>query len=567
MADLLVRGGTVVDGTGAESFRADVRVRAGRIVEVGRELSPAGEPQLDADGALVAPGFIDNHTHFDFQLFWDGCADPMPQHGVTTLLIGNCSLSLFPVREPIRRRLTDAFCFIEDLPTESVDAAVPWGWESYAQYRDALSASGLGVNVQALVGHTALRMYVMGDDAWERAATATECARMAQVLDESLHAGAYGLSTSFFDQDAERRPVPSRHADDAEFASLLDVVARYPQRFVEFIPDVGGADPRADIERLAALAGPRGVLLTWNGLFDLEYAPDVASAFLEQNRRLTASGVQIYPMMSPRSLDLRVNWDQSMLFMGLPSWNRFVQARGDAKRALIEDPQWRAAARTEWDAADNAMFPFRRLERIRLVEVAHLDNERWLRRSLADLRGEHGGHPSDVLADWVAANDMRPGVVVTGIGNGESDGVARLLAEPGLVVGAGDAGAHVQMQCTAGDTTLLLTRHVRERGDLGLEQAVHALTGRQAALFGLHDRGLVTPGMAADLTVFALDELEWAEDVFVADLPAGMRRLRRPPGGYRATVVAGEAVQIGGELTTARRGRVLHAAETVAAAR
>ncbi len=338
MGNMLIRGGTVVDGTGTPGRRADIRVRDGVIAEVGERLTRDGERVLDAAGAIVAPGFIDNHTHFDFQLFWDPLADPMPQHGVTTVLIGNCSLSLFPVCESVRRRLTDAFCFIEDLPTESVDRAVPWGWETYAQYRDALDAGGLGVNVQALVGHTALRMYVMGDDAWERAANPDEVARMAEVLDESLSAGAYGLSTSFFDQDSENRPVPSRKADDAEFRALLGVVARHRGRFVEFIPNVAGADPAADIERMAAIAGPLGVPLTWNGMFDLEYAPTVAAAFLEQNARLAARGVAIYPMMSPRSLDLRVNWDQSMLFMGQPAWSGLIRARGDQKTALLRVP-------------------------------------------------------------------------------------------------------------------------------------------------------------------------------------------------------------------------------------
>jgi N-acyl-D-aspartate/D-glutamate deacylase len=203
------------------------------------------------------------------------------------------------------------------------------------------------------------------------------------------------------------------------------------------------------------------------------------------------------------------------------------------------------------------MFPFRRLDRVRLVDVARPELEGWLGRTLADLVAERHTHPSDALAGWLSENDLQPGVVVTGIGNGDPDGVGRLLASPEVIVGASDAGAHVQMQCPPGDSTLLLTRHVRDRGDLDLPAAVHALTGRQAEVLALSDRGVVAEGRRGDLVVFALDELDWAPDAFVADLPAGMRRLRRPPGGYRATVLAGVLTQIGGQLTGHRPGRVV----------
>ncbi len=557
--DVLVRGGTVVDGTGGPARKADVRVRHGTIVELAPGLRPDGEVEIDAAGAVVAPGFIDNHTHFDFQLFWDPFADPMPQHGVTTVLIGNCSLSLCPVRRENVARLVDAFCFIEDMPAASVQAGVPWQWETYAQYRDAVGRGGLGVDVAALVGHTPLRMYVMGDEAWDRQATAGERAAMAAELDMALRDGALGLSTSFFDRDAQGRPVPSRLADDAELVELFDVVARHTGRLVEFIPDVLGPDPMADLRRLGALAGNR-VRLTWNGLFHLEYAPEVSEHYLGVNRRLVEEGVRIWPQFSPRTLDFRVDWDQSMLFMGMPAWNRYVGARGQEKWDLLADHRWHDQARADWDLADNAMFPFRRLDRVRFVEVTRPEREGWLGRTLADLAAERQSHPSDALAGWLTENDLRPGVVVTGIGNGDPEAVGHLLASPEVIVGASDAGAHVQMQCPPGDTTLLLTRHVRDRHDLDLPTAVHALTGRQAEVLALADRGVVGVGRRGDLVVFALDELDWAPESFVADLPAGMRRLRRPAGGYRATVLAGVITQKEGQLTGQRPGRVLRAA-------
>jgi N-acyl-D-aspartate/D-glutamate deacylase len=247
-----------------------------------------------------------------------------------------------------------------------------------------------------------------------------------------------------------------------------------------------------------------------------------------------------------------------MMFMAFPAgWHRVIQSSPAEKAGLLADPEWRAAARDEWDSVRAGLFPHRRIDHVRFVEVTRTDDEKWLGRTLADLVAARGGHPSDVLADFVLANDCRPGIVAVGIANADVDGVARTLADPVVLVSSSDSGAHVQMLCASGDTTLFLTRHVRERADFTLEQAVHELTGRQADVFGFRDRGVLEPGLAADLVVFALDELHWDDDVFVPDLPDGTSRLRRPEGGYRATVVNGVPVQTGGELTGALPGRML----------
>jgi N-acyl-D-aspartate/D-glutamate deacylase len=269
--------------------------------------------------------------------------------------------------------------------------------------------------------------------------------------------------------------------------------------------------------------------------------------------------MQVWPQLSPRSVDFRVNWDSSMMFMSMAEgWHRVVQARGaEAKAALLRDPQWRATARSEWDTVDRSMFPNTRIERARIVEASNPDDEKWIGKSLADLVAARGGHPSDVFADFVLANDCAPGIVAVGVANADEDEVARGLLDDNVLISSSDAGAHVQMLCASGDTTLLLTRHVRDRGDFTLEQAIHELTGRQADALGFHDRGVLTEGTAADLVVFALDELHWDDDVFVADLPDGSKRFRRPEGGYRATVVGGVPVQEHGELTGALPGRVL----------
>jgi N-acyl-D-amino-acid deacylase len=560
-SQLLIRGGEVVDGTGAPARRADVRVHAGRIVEVGPDLAPRGEDELDAAGAFVAPGFIDTHAHTDPQVFWDPSLDPDPLHGVTTMLVGNCSLSLYPASPDTRGQIADLFAYIEDVPRHLFDDNVPWTWSDYAGYRDTVNATGTGINLAALVGHSPLRLAVMGDDAWTRPATPDEIAAMAALLDDAMRAGAWGLSTSFLDVDQHGRPVPSRAAQGDEFDGLLDVLQRAGRGLVEFVPGLLGDDPEVAMEDLARRCGARGIPLTWTGFTYSDTNPGRTQQWIDLANRLGEEGVRLYPQLSPRTVDFRLNWDSSMMFMSMPEgWHQIVAARGADKAALLGDPAWRATARAEWDRTEKAMFPHRRLETVRFVEVFGTDQDPWLGRTLADLVAERGGHPSDVFADFVAANDCRPGVVAVGISNADVDGVARTLADPAVLISSSDAGAHMQMLCASGDSTLLLTRHVRERGDFTLEGAVHALTGRQADVFGFHGRGVVAADNVADLVVFALDDLHYDADEFVHDLPRNGARLRRPGGGYRATIVSGVPVQLDGALTGALPGRVIDSA-------
>jgi N-acyl-D-amino-acid deacylase len=561
--DLLIRGGDVIDGTGAPRVRADVRVKAGVVVEIGPDLEPGHETEIDAAGAVVTPGFIDTHAHTDPQVFWDPSLDPEPLHGVTTMLVGNCSLSLYPINDSTRSAVSDLFAYIEDVPRHLFDDNVPWSWSNYDGYRDTVNATGIGTNLAALVGHSPLRLAVMGDDAWTRIATAAERDAMAVLLDAAMVAGAWGLSTSMLDVDQNGRPVPSRAADGAEFDVLLDVLGQAGRGLVEYVPGMlGDDDPKIHFTDLARRCGARGIPLTWTGFVHADSNPASTQSWLDLTKSLAAEGIRTYPQLSPRTVDFRLNWESSMMFMTMPEgWHRVIAATGeDSKAALLRDPEWRATARAEWDRTEKAMFPVRRLETVRFVEVFGVDNDRWLGRTLAELVAEKGGHPSDVFADFVLANRCRPGVVAVGIANADVEGMARTYADPSVIVSSSDAGAHMQMLCASGDTTLLLTRHVRERGDLTLEHAVHELTGRQADLFGFHGRGTIAAGSVADLTVFALEELHYDADGFVNDLPKNGARLRRPEGGYRATVVNGVPVQLEGKLTGELPGRVISSA-------
>ena len=474
------------------------------------------------------------------------------------MLVGNCSLSLYPTSEATRSGVSDLFAYIEDVPRHLFDDYVPWSWSNYDGYRDTVNATGTGINLAALVGHSPLRLMVMGDDAWTRTATPDERAQMVSLFEDAMQAGAWGLSTSFLDSDKEGRPVPSRAADTAEFDALLDVIERAGHGLVEVVPGLLGDRPEVVLEDLARRCGARGIPLTWTGFTYADSNPATTQKWIDLANTLAAEGIGFYPQLSPRSVDFRMNWDSSMMFMSMPEgWHKVIAARGEDKLAVLSDEKWRATARAEWDRTEKSLFPHRRLETVRFIEVFGEDNQRWLGRTLADLVAERGGHPSDVFADFVIANDCHPGVVAVGISNANVDGVARTLANPAVLISSSDAGAHMQMLCASGDTTLVLTRHVRERGDFTLEDAVHELTGRQAEVFGFTGRGVITPGNVADLVVFALDDLHYDEDEFVHDLPGGGARLRRPEGGYRATVVDGVPVQLDGKLTGALPGRVI----------
>ena len=556
--EILIRGGDVIDGTGAPARRADVRVRGDEIVEVGPDLAVDGATELDASGAVVTPGFIDTHCHTDPQVFWDPYVDPDLLHGVTTMLVGNCSLSLYPVTDATRGEVSDLFAYIEDVPRHLFDDAVPWTWSDYAGYRDVANATGTGINLAGLVGHSMLRLVVMGADAWTRAATDDESAAMAAILREAMAEGAWGLSTSFLDVDQSGRPVPSRQAEGPEFDALFDVLHEARRGVVEVVPDLLGPTAVDTLRDLGQRCGARGIPITWTGFTYIDSAPHRTQRWVDLASELAEDGVTMYPQLSPRTVDMRLNWDSSMMFMSMPEgWHKVVAARGADKQALLESPEWRATARDEWDRTKMAMFPIGRLDVVRIVEVVGPENERWLGRTIAEVVEERGGHPSDVLADFVLENDCRPGLVAVGMANSDVDGVARTLQDPRVLISSSDSGAHAQMMCSSGDTTLLLTRHVRDRDDFTLEDAVYQLTGRQADVFGFHRRGVIAPGNVADVNVFALDELTYGGDEFVHDLPQGGVRMRRPTGGYRSTLLAGTVVQQQGERTGALPGRVI----------
>lgn len=549
MSDLLITKGLVIDGTGGPPARKDVRVRGGIIVELGEDLAPWDDERvIAADGAVVAPGFIDSHTHFDATIYWDPLCDPMPQHGVTSVVFGNCALSLAPIRAQHRSDQLDVFSYVEDLPLDLLNDAIPWDWETFEDYASSLARMKLGINVCGFVGHSQIRSYVMGADAWNRTATVSEVVLMTEVLDDALRRGALGLSYSLFDKDKSGRAVPCCLADDAEIDSLIAVLAKHDALF-QFV--LAGETTQSVFDRLEWLAEflhRHDVAGLYNVVVHVNAAPDRSTRVLAYLEELHARGVRLYGMATPRAFELQVAFDESIAFVQSPTWNELVQAQIETKRRLIDDPDWRARARTEIDTCNSVTFPFYRPEMLRIGYVNDPALSAWIGRPLTDLAKERGGHLADVVADWLKENDFAATLVFP-IANTEADEVAKIIRSPATLVSGSDAGAHLQMFCAAGDSTLLLTRFVAERGDLTLEEAIHQLTGMQAEVLGLGDRGIIAPGKAADIVIFRLDELRYGGEVLAFDVPGGRSRLTRAPGGYRYTIINGTVVQENGQAT------------------
>ena len=546
---LLVRGGTVIDGTGNPRILGDVRIRDGFVTEIGPELRPEGEEEIDATGAFVTPGFIEGHTHFDATLYWDPSCDPMPLHGVTTVLFGNCSLSMAPVRQKDRPLVSETFEVVEEMPHQIFSDYVPWDWESYSEYVKSMQSHGFGVNVAGLIGLSMMRQFVIGPEAWERSSTEEERRQLVELLDEALIGGAAGLSSSYYDFDKDGRIVPSGLADDAELAELLAVTGKHKGHFEVLTAMLQPPLSMVQLEKCARMCGAADVVMTFNGFSDRDRDPSFSENYMALTRQLQSEGLSIYPTISPHPSEFMANFQGGMGFITVPAWNELLQAGSEeAQTRLLSDPEWRNRAREDWDLIPKATFPHHALNQVIIETVDRPELNHLVGMRLGDWATDHGGHPSDALADFLEINNLHPGLTYT-VGNSHQKRISELLSDPLVVVSASDAGAHCVSHCNTGDSTLLLTRYVRDGGFLSLEQAVAEITSRLADVYGFGDIGRLKVGKRADLTVFELENLRWDAPEAANNFPGGSKRYRRPAGGYRATVVNGVLTQADGKMT------------------
>jgi N-acyl-D-aspartate/D-glutamate deacylase len=555
--DLVLSGGTVCDGTGAPARTADVAIAGGRIAAVGRA-DGAARRTIDVAGLVVAPGFVDVHTHYDAQVTWDGGCTPSPWHGVTSVVLGNCGFGLAPCRPDGRERLLRMLEHVEGMPYASLVAGVPWNWESFADYLAMLRARPLGPNVGVLLAHSTLRAHVMGDDAYVRAAREDEVAAMRALVADGMAAGALGLATSRSTGHVGEagRPVPSRQASREELGQLVLAMASNGRGVLEITPETFpiAADELAWLQTLARESGRP---VSFSAALDLPDRPDVWEPVYAALRAGRATGAVVLPQVSCRPMQFDFDLDGGCSSLdAMPSWRRWrAAASPDARVALARDADFRASVRA--DALGRPDAPSsRRWADVVLAEAARPEHQVWLGHTLSAIARERGGDVIDALLDVSVAEGLRARFTMTLL-NYDDARVGALLRQPESLVALSDAGAHVSVLCDAGYATHFLGYWVRERGALGLEDAVRRLTSMPASLYGIPECGRLAPDAVADIACFDATRVACRAPELLHDFPGGAARFVTRADGVHHVLVAGVPVVDGGVPTDARPGRVL----------
>ena len=549
MSTLAIRNGLVVDGTGAAPERRDVFVRDGKIASG----VDAPERTIDASGRVVSPGFIDIHTHFDPQLCWDGLATPSLEHGVTTVVIGNCSLSLAPVKPEGTAKLISMFQVIEDIKKPTFDAAVPWCWETFPEYLDFIRGK-LGVNVGALIGHSAVRAYVMGAASQERAATTQEIDAMCAIVEDAMAAGALGMSSSYLDMDEKMRPVPSRYAEIDEKLALAKAMSASGRGVWQVVPYI--VDPAQlldNIRELGDISLAAGIPCSLQPVLGSggRALDDQIQALTEQHER----GARVYGQTMPRTFDMNMRLSEtSMLLFGYPTWKSIMDLPASERAAEFGDPAKRQALVDEMVPRENSIFG---IGHMRVGDVKSGENEQYQGRTITEIAETEGKQIGEVVLDLSLRDDLDTEFKLEGVVNADQEAVARLIDSPLCHFGASDAGAHITQFCGTGDTTYLLSHFVRESGTMTLERGVHRMTGEVARDWGILDRGTVEEGQAADIVIFDADRVAITKEEFVDDFPGEARRYVRRAEGFDRVLVNGEEVYGTEGYTSARPGKIV----------
>ena len=554
MDRVVIAGGKVVDGTGAPAVAADVAIEGDRIVEIGAGLR--GDRRLDADGCVVAPGFVDIHTHYDAQVFWDPALTPSCYHGVTTVVAGNCGFSIAPTRPADRDLLGRTMEKVEDMDPECLAAGIPWEeFESFPEYLDAVRRRGSALNYSAYIGHTPLRLYVLGPEAADRPATPDEVAAMTALIEEAMEAGAAGFATSMAltHVGADGRPIPSRVAQPEETQALCRAVGRSGRGVI----GVNGGEGLSFTE-CYDLQPSFGAPITYTAVLTVPSGAHLKAAEIHRERR--ARGADVWPQVSCRPLAFSVNLVEPFNLNTNPVFAELMPRSIDERRAAYADPGWRMKVRDAW--AERKGIP-PRWDTYEIMEsTAHPE---LVGEKLATVAQQRGADPFDTLLDLSAdEQDIKALRVKTILANDDPEGIAMLLNEPGCTLGLSDAGAHVGQLCDAPLPTDLLGNWVREREVLSLEGAVHKLTQEPADLFGFADRGVLRPGAFADVTVFDPTAVGPGPVRRVRDFPADTERLTADqPTGVRHVLVNGVAIRVDGEQRGAETlpGRVVSPAD------
>lgn len=552
--DLLIRNGTVVDGTGAPRFHADIAVNNGQIVEIGK-VSGHAKQTIDATDLIVAPGFVDPHTHYDAQICWDDITTPSCWHGVTSVVMGNCGVGLAPCRPETRAIAAWDLVNVEAIPFDVLNQGVTWDWETFPEYMDAAARRGSGLNLGFLAALTPFRHYVLGDASMERAATVDETAQITRLLREAMAAGAMGFTTTNVAQHIgyQGRPLACRNASREELISYANVLRDAGRGTIELAltNEVSVVDD-SEYELLDMLLRESGRPVTWLALLNREDQPSAPQDTLIRTAPLLARGA--IPQVTCRPLIVQIDLRKPFIFANMACWNPVFNRTPEEQIAIYRGQQFRDAFR---DALKTPMIFGGDWVRAVIHEVDKASLRPLLGRNVADIARERGHDPVDTFLD-LAIDDGLAMQFTYELFNSDESRIPELITDSRTMIGLSDGGAHVDMFCDAGYCTYLLGTWVREREVMSLEHAVRRITSEPAALFGIQQRGRLAPGLAADFAIFDLARVgSKKRGEMRNDLPGGGRRLVMPAQGVEYTIVNGQVLFEHGRDTGARAGQVL----------
>ena len=558
MLDYLIKGGTVADGTGGSAFRGDVAIRDGRIVGVGRVDESARET-VDADGLVVAPGFVDPHTHYDAQLYWDSYATPSSWHGVTSVIGGNCGFTLAPLRPSDADYTRRMMAKVEGMPLEALEGGVDWSWQTFRDYLDGLEGR-IGVNAGFLIGHCALRRWVLGPDAGERGSSDDEMVEIERLLRLSLEAGGLGFSTSRSSthNDGDNRQVPSRAASEQEVLRLCSLVGEYPGTTLEAIVEgclQGFSDE--EVELLARMSASAGRPLNWNVLTIAAGQEDRTARQLRPSARARELGGRVVALTMPVFADNNMSLGTFCALWLIPGWQEVLSLPFEEKTARLRDPAVRAEMVQQ--AKGTVFERLADFANYRVGDTVAPANKRYENRLITDIAVELGVDPADALIEVASADGYRTVLWPLPVADTEADWAARrdLWKQPDVLLGGSDAGAHLDRMLGSPYPTRFLGDTLRGRRLLTLEEAVHLMTDAPARLFGLTGRGRLREGAWADVVVFDPETVDSGPPRRVYDLPGDSLRLVAEPVGVHRVFVNGELTVADGATTGALPGRVL----------
>jgi N-acyl-D-amino-acid deacylase len=555
--DLLIKNGRVIDGSGMPAFRGDVGVKKGKVAEIGKLSGPA-DRTIDAEGRAVAPGFVDNHCHFDAQVTWDPLCSFSPQHGATTVVFGNCSLALAPIRPGTAKRVAEFLSYVEAIPMNVLDT-VDVEWESIAQYMNRLEGR-LGVNVGNLIGHTTVRYYVMGDDSQKRTATGEEIKAMQDVVRDGIKAGALGLSVSRNrgHYDPQGVHIPALWANEEEIFALGDVLRELGTGIIQC---GGGRAPELKDGLMARLSEATGRTVIYNNLGQNLREPDAWKKHMARLDETAKAGIRAFPLCSPNRTTQNFTMHNCQVFRGTPTWHPILLSSDEDKLRAYRDPEVRRKLHEEVIEHKGTKMPApgysARWWDCMWVEKPVLEKNQGLKgKTIGQLAKDQGKGIIDAFLDLVVEENLDTVFVLAEI-NVDNEAMAKILTHPNAIIGLSDGGAHVQFHGGYGYCTRVLSEWVREKQVMTLEHAVRRLTFDSASALGLYDRGLLRPGLAADIVIFDPETVGPLPESIVHDFPANGWRVKEPAAGIMATIVNGQVLLENDKYTGALPGKVM----------